>query len=346
MTTADAETSTPTEPLQSSEPTSPRRKQNTQNQQSNGYSLEELREIALRCEQLPNISDDQYNALLESLVKEREQYAKAQNFEESIYFTDAINFMVNTKTTHQRKEAFREAENKYKEQIKSIENEIQEFDLETRKQIRQQAEEQEMTYQRLIKQHEQEENEHLARWSSDAKVRQYNRASAQLSNLRKQARLLVQQCRFKEAEVVTAEIRELERKEVQNAHEAMQRDYEVSADAMAKRHQIEIENCEQKFSVNQRNLTMRRKRLRAALENKLEKVKHQMERECTEDKVWNSLQMKLKEEISKGNADPGIITTKVDIPTASVKDDSTITLPPLTIRRSSTRSSSRRNMNN
>ena len=344
MSTVDEETSQPIEPQRIQTPSSPRRRQNIQKNKHNEYSLQELREIALRCEQLPSISEEQYNSVLDQLVKERQQFAKEQNFEESIKFTNAINYMVNTKTTHQRREALRDVENKYRDQIRSIEDEIHDFDTETRKLIRQQAEEQEMTYQRLLKQHRQEEDDHLARWSSDAKVRQYNRASAQLSQLRKQARLLIQQCRFPEAEAVTAQIKELEKKEVHNAHEAMQRDYEASADQMAKRHALELENCEQKFSVNQRNLTMKRKRLRAALENKLEKVKHSMERECDEEKVWNSLQMKKKEEISRGIGDPGIITTKVDIPTASVKDDSTIALPPLTIRRGSTRNSSRRDL--
>lgn len=310
------------------------------------HDKEKLKEIALRCETLPPISDEEYNELLETLVSERLVYAKSDNYEKSILYTKAINFMVGNKETHLKKIAYKNAEDKYNAQIKEVEQELADFDAETKEQLRKLAEEQESAWQKLLKLHEKENDEHVERWSSEAKTRMYNRASNQLSGLRKQARLLIQQCRFEEAELLAKSIKEMEANEREHAHLMMQRDYESSVKSLEKRHQLEEDNQQQKTQVLTRNLVQRRARLRVALENKLQKAKALKDRECTEDKIWNQIQQKKKEQVSRGKVDPDIITTRIDIETHVITDDAIISLPPLAVRRPKTSRQTRLSMNN
>ena len=310
------------------------------------YTESDLKEIALRCQTLPPISDEEYNKLLETLVEERLGFAKSDNFEKSIEYTKAINFMVGNKEVYLKRSAYKSAEEKYNSQIKAIENELKEFDEETKTLLRKLNEEQEASFQKLLKLHEKECDDHVERWSSEAKTRMYNRASNQLSNLRKQARLLIQQCRFEEAELLSKEIKELDARERAAAHIVMQRDYEASVKSLEKRQKLEIDNHQQRTQVLNKNLYQKRMRLRVALENKLQKAKATKTRECTEDKIWNQIQAKKKEEISRGRIDADVITTKIDIDTNIMTDDAIISLPPLSVRRLKTSRMTRMSMNN
>lgn len=286
---------------------------------------------------MKDLTDGQTDQLLRVLVEERNAKAAENNFKESQRYQKAVSSLTDQQMKRKKASAQKEVLDQIESELKGKRDELAAFDKETEDQIKKFKEDKDAQRRRLEETHQEQLDKHAAEWTADKKVRQYNRASHGLINLRKQFKLLVQQCRFADASDVKAIIDRTEAGEKAVAHAQMQHDFDESLRKLEAKQEGEREFLETNAVVQLAQLEQKRARLRVALVNKLRKVEAQAERAQDQDKVWNSLQMQRLEQVS--NAQPrsanasATTTTKVTISTGSTREDATISLPPLNVKR-------------
>ena len=318
-------------------PTSPRRTRSKQNDDEplTDEEVMQYRDQALRNVPIRGLSDMQYEQIMDELVNERNETVKTNNFEESDRFNAAYELVQRCMIERQKNEAVSESVKQYEEQLKAAKDLVKQFDEETEAQLKALKEAKANQMAAINENHENQLDKHTLEWTSDKKVRQYNRASHTLINLRKQFKLLVQQCRFKEAGEVQKIIATHEAHEKEEAHLQMQRDFDESLRKLQARQEKEKETYRSQAAVQIEQLKQKRARLRVAVINRLNKVEKIGETAKDPEKVWNSLQMQRKEEMATARS-AGLsaqVTTKVNVQTADTKEDAMIELPPLVIKR-------------
>ena len=300
--------------------------------------MKQLRIRAIKLEPIDGYPESVYEELREILVEERRQQASKNKLEESEELTAAINHIDETETWQKKMNLQAEAYQDYQQQAKQLQDRTDAFDVETKTVMEQLKNKLKAQRQRILENQERELEMHSKRWTSDAKTRQYSHATNRLVFLRKQFKLLMTQCRFREANEVKAIIERTERAEQDAAFKCLQHDFDQSLAKLQQKHREELIFFEEQAKIKIIQLEQQRARLRVAYLNKKKRM-DQLEKKVSDaDKVWNMHQLERTEELSNGTlrSSVGVRTTKLslsDIRAKSDKDENLITLPPLNTRR-------------
>ncbi|EAX87200.1 hypothetical protein TVAG_215510 [Trichomonas vaginalis G3] len=331
-----------------SSPESPKSIQNNEPEQENDQQsvpltdeeLEHYRQMAFQQQPIRNLTDEQYNYIINSLIQERNEAAAEHKFTVSDRINSAQDFVQKCLLDKQKAEAQNEAINQYKQQLKEVNDEISQYDQETDRLIKELLESQQKARERLENTHNDQLDKHAEEWTSEKKQRQYNRASHGLINLRKQFKRLMQQNRFKEAGDVQSIITKAEEKEKYEAHLSMQRDYDNSLRMLQTRQKGEKQFFEQQSLIHLAQLKQKRERRRVALVNKQKKVEQIGLFANDAEKVWGKVQNQRKDENLSASGpilsrNGSIISPRTaTIKAQDSREDATIPLPPLDVRRS------------
>lgn len=300
--------------------------------------MKKLRDRALNLEPIDGHEDSVYEELREILVEERRQQASKNKLQESEELTAAINHVEETQTWQKKMNLQAEAYRDYEHQAKQLQDRTDSFDMETKLELEQLKNKLKAQRQRMIEHHERELEQHSKRWTSDAKTRQYSHATNKLVFLRKQFKLLMTQCRFREANEVKAIMERTERAEEAEAYKNLQHDFDQSLAKLQQKHRDELLFFDEQVKIKIKQLEQQRARLRVAYLNKKKRMDQLEKKVLDADKLWNLQKLERTEELSSGTmrGSLGMRTTKLslsDIRARSDKDENLISLPPLNTRR-------------
>jgi hypothetical protein len=103
---------------------------------------------------------------------------------------------------------------------------------------------------------------------------------------RKQLSLLLQQCRFKEAEEVQRIVERMDAQERESGRKLMQHDYMESVRKLAEKHDSEFAVFEQNANTRLAQLALRRQTERLSFVNKQKRIEKREEETRDANKVW------------------------------------------------------------
>lgn len=278
-----------------------KRKQSQENQHA--IRMEQLKQYAINFYHLDdpsiNITDDEYDELIQILNKERKKHISERNFVEGDKMNKVINTVVQDHEKKKKKELQRQEYNKYVTQHENFLNSLKKFDEETEEILNQIEKKNKELIEDLQKKHDDELTEHYTKWMSESKIRQYNHASQRLLNHRKTVELLLNQCRFNEAKELQATIEQIEKEEEKVAAAQMQHDYEESLKTLNERQENEEKFLKQKCEMKINQTQQRRKIERMTFMNKEKKFIKMKEQVSSPDKLWNAMQSQRINQIYK-----------------------------------------------
>lgn len=297
------------------------------------------KERAMNMEPLFGLENDEYNRILEELVDDRRRTAASHNFSESARINDAIKHVEECQIRQKKYEMQVAACQEYEEQVEQFEASVREFDEDTKRmeeELRAKLEEQK---QKVIAVHQHQTKLLEERWNSQAMQRRYNHASFTLRTNKKQFRLLMLECRFKEAETLKAVIDKMERSEQADAVKQMQSDFDDAEKALRAKQLNELQNIDQRAELQIKQLRQRRGWLRQAFLNKKKKFEQRAEQIADPDKLWNLAQLQRKEEIAAGGiASAPNTAARLNEKDIRDREEATLRLPPLRLGGSTRRS--------
>jgi hypothetical protein len=292
---------------------------------------------AVAGEPLPdNLTERDYEELIFHLGQFRKERAAAHNYKDGLRINDAIRNVQRALTKKRKDSMQKEAKADYEQTLSSFQEELQEFDNETKRLLTSLQEQQEEQRQQLALIHEGQEKDHHEHWSSPAKYRLYNRASNQLTILRRQHSILLVQCRFGEAEEVNRQIESKIREEEAINHAMHQRDFEESLAYLHEKQKGERDCFEVTVDVQLAQFHRKRATQRKVYENKEKKIEVKGEIAKDSEKLWNLAQMQRLEDLSGMQA---IRVSNSTLPSLKmsqrdIKDSNMIilSLPPLYVK--------------
>jgi hypothetical protein len=245
-----------------------------------------LKQRAYDLEPIPGYPLHYYDAILDDLQRERIQQATLSKFSEGERLNRAINHVIEARSEQAKLDCQRETQDKVRDQQSIVYREIAEYDRETERQHQLITEEYMREREKLESQQQRALDDHVLRWNSAAKRRQYNRASVKLIVQRRMRAVLLQQCRFTDAEQVDGIITNLEAAERVYAQKQMERDYSDSVGKLAIKHQGEIETLDMKVLVQHAQLRRKREIERMILLNREMKLKKREDAAKDKEKLW------------------------------------------------------------
>jgi hypothetical protein len=298
----------------------------------------ELHNRAVAEDNIDGLPDPVYDELRDLLVEERRQKVSAHKLLESEVLTTAIKLVDETQLYERKMKLQEDAYGNYDKQVAQVNEEMWVFDEKTRRMEFDLVRKLDVQRKRLLESHDYGLDDHEARWTADAKVRQYSHASTRLVFLRGQFKWLMTQCRFKEAEDVRRIIERTEQAEQELAFTCMQRDYEESLAKVKVKQQGELDFFNTHAEIQLKQLRQARAMERVTLVNKQRKVDEYERRISDPDKLWNQHQAARVNELvaKRGSRSPtGMITkmSRADITVRTEKEENIISLPPLNLRR-------------
>lgn len=292
-----------------------------------------LMERAMNGEQLVGLSDETYEELLFNLSQLRKKTAIQHRYRDGYKINEAIRSVTEIQTNARKQSMQKQAMTDYKQAMTDFQTECQEFDSETKKMEKELQNELKRQREEMKKSHQYELEEHHEHWSSPAKYRQYNRASNQLTVLRRQQAFLLVQCRFKDAEQVQSLIDQRTREEEAQNHKSHQHDYEESLKFIRNKQKNEVDFFEEKAQVQLTQFRQKRAAQRQVYEKREKRLEARNEVVRDLEKLWNSAQLQRIESVSQTNTrevqtfQPSSKMSRKDI---KDQDVAILSLPPLT----------------
>jgi hypothetical protein len=289
---------------------------------------------AIAGEPLPaSLTPHDLEDLLFQLGQFRKQRAAAHSYREGQRINDA---MRNTERAlmRLRKDGMqKEAKAEYEEELATFQAALQEFDNETKQRLKEIQDKQDEERKQLQFVHESQQRELTEHWSSPAKFRLYNRASNQVTILRRQHSILLMQCRFSDAEEVNRLIESRIKEEEATSHRMHQRDFEESTAYLTEKQKGEMESFETSVDVQLAQFNHKRAIQRRIFENKQKRIQVKGDIAKDPEKLWNLAQMQRLEDLSGAHAVRGSNSTlpSSKMTQRDIKDPAMIilSLPPL-----------------
>jgi hypothetical protein len=212
-------------------------------------TLKKLRARALELKPLAGATEEQLENLLYLVSTERKAIATHHRYRDGDKYNGVVShvdyaFIDARKKNRQQRE---------QETLKSAEAgckaETEAFDRETKQREKELRDHQKEQRDALLASHQAELDALEEHWKTPTKFRLYNRASNNLTVLRRQLAFLLVQCRFKEAEDVRRMVDEETRFEEEENHLVMQRDYDEAVKKVIARQAEELATFDNKAAV-------------------------------------------------------------------------------------------------
>ena len=316
-----------------------------QNQPSIEISDEELdmlKKRALNLQTLDDLADEVYQVIINSLIEDRNLYATQQNFKASQKYSVAIDHVSKCQLEQRKYNLQHESYNDMMDQMDGIKAQLQAFDNETNQMEADLRQKMESQIARIMENHEKELIDLQNKWNTENKMRQYNHASARLIFLRKQFKLYMRKCQFQEAEETKVMINRLEATEQDQAIKAIQARFDEAVAKVEAKQRDEIQFYRTRLDIRIKQLRQSRSKLREAITNRQRKVEQKGEIISDADKLWKYNQSQKAKNGS--NTQRSIITeaaiSRLTTRDLNEKEETTLSLPPLQLKRNQTRGTS------
>lgn len=290
-----------------------------------------LKEKAMALRPLYGLNDEDYDSILAELVEERRNNAATHKFSCSARINEAIRHVEACQIRQKKYVMQMEACQEYDEQVAQFKQSLRDFDDETDRLEKELAEKLTQQRQNLIKNHQAEIQAHTEKWTSASMKRRYNHASFGLRNNKKQFRLLMLECRFKEAETLKEVIDKTESAEKADAIKLMQADYDASHKALRARQLNDLRNMDQKAEISLNQLRQKRGWVRQSFMNKKRKIEQRAAQIADPDKLWNLAQLHRKEEIASGAMSVPNTAARLNEEDINDREEAVLELPPLKV---------------
>ena len=258
--------------------------------------VQNMKQLALNNQPLPNVPDNFFQELINELANDKYELIQKRLFEEAAIVASALEFAQNERIRIKKENVFQEAQNQHRQNVEQLQKEIDQFNEESQILYNQLQMEQNAQRERMQRQHDAENDQLIQLWSSDQKLRLYNRASPMLVQSRNQLQVLIENSRFDEAKILQHTIHQLEEKEQQQSHANMQRDFDIAAENLKKKHEQEIAAFQSRIEAQNEQFVQKRKQARIHLERRQKRIEAEAEMISDPNKVWNRNQMQQKEE--------------------------------------------------
>jgi hypothetical protein len=261
---------------------SPRRFKST----SNCLSISVLKERAMKLQPLENLQFTCYDDIIHELEIDKQTQLDSQNFRVAAGIAMAISHVEAYRMSAQNITLFREIENAHEQEVGLMNEEIKEFDRETRKFLVGLERQQKQQRQALLATHENELRTHLESWKSTSQQKRYSHPSASLIIKRKQYQLLMDGGRYTEAELCAKDIEMTEQRQIVDAVDQVKVEFRESKRKLQMKHEDELAALEVKFESEHKFLIGRRELERGVLLNLKKKRELKGEALDSPEKVW------------------------------------------------------------
>lgn len=177
-------------------------------------------------------------------------------------------------------------------------------------------------------------------WKSESKLRQYNRASGRLRNLRTQQKILLNSHRYEEMRLVKREADNLEKIETKDKQFGLLSGYKEALEKLEQKHNIEMENLTLAQQTRWESYADARKFDLNVKKKRISKLKDALKDAQNSEKVWNTMHStsaSLQPRSWKTSQTSNVIRAKSMSQTEVVCNFNTLRLvpvpPPKTIRK-------------
>lgn len=271
-------------------------KYSTNNQMNSARSIrpvdeddEELVERILNGDDLSEIGTETYARLIEKLKLERDQLIAANKVKESE--------VVNTKYLRIQQIQFEEMKNKLRnQQIEKVTSRLEQATEDytnLKKTIKvldsEMIDDMNSQIQSLKDRQKEEVNKLREEWKSDSKLRQYNRASARLRNLRTQQRILLNAHKYEEMRLVKKEADNLEKIETKDKQFGLMSGFREALEKLEQKHNIELETLQVAQQTRWESYSDARKFDLNVKKKRIHKLKDALKDAQNAEKVWNTM---------------------------------------------------------
>ncbi|KAK8897108.1 hypothetical protein M9Y10_015042 [Tritrichomonas musculus] len=289
--------------------------------------------LAFRQKQINLHSIEEYEYLKAEISRKRTRLAASHDYEEADKYQKALEFVMKCEIHLQQHEALAILSQEVKEKEDNFKSSLEKFDNETKEQLKQLQDEIQEQRITMESRHQKEINDFEVRWNGQEKNRLYNRPSNVLSTLRRQLNFMLTQCRFEEAQEVQKQIDEREKFEKEENYLQMQHDFNEALKKLTNKQNSEKRFFEERSKLRLVTFEQKRQRKRIGYENREKKIKSQKNTASNPEKAWHATQYRRLEE--------GAILKKVPPSQAAVtriarrdifeKEVITLALPPLSV---------------
>lgn len=287
---------------------------------------------ALNKEPILNLTDDVYSDILFELAEKRKKYAIHHNYKEGDRMSEAITFVEKCQKNTQMNAYAVDYQKSFEDEKTKFENEFKEYDSKTQELFKELKDQQEEKRKVLLEEQRKERDKHREKWTSEWMVRQYNKQSVQLTQMRKQHSLLLCQNRFKEAESLNNLIVQKAKQEEDVNSKSYQFDYDSSVKMLKERQKLEIDNFESQCENQFIKLKGDRARRRVAYEFREKKINSKSAVANDPEKIWNaSMLQRVENSAANSQKRANMPSTRMKKEDLKDLDIMTLSLPPLKV---------------
>lgn len=304
-------------------------------------AIQKLKEKAMKLENLgPNITLDQYEELLYCLTEERKSLATNHKYREGARLNNAVEFVEQAFLKAKKTEMQKGSMETFEKGEKDFNDKFEDYDKKTEQMKKDLLDKQKRQRDTLNAVHQKELDDFDAHWKSPAKQRLYNRASPQLTSMRRQLAFMLVDCRFKDAEEVRAIVDRRTQFEEKENHMLMQHDFDEALKKLKAKQALETESFEEKAEVEREKLKQDRAKQRVGWENRAKKIAAKGEVVKDMDRLWNHEKNQRIANLSKTCASVAASLPSTKLTRKDIADQEMVvlTLPPLNNRRAAPKS--------
>lgn len=246
---------------------------------------------ALAGDPLDGVSEDDLRTMIYDLSEDRRRLANSHQFKKAGQVNEAMKRAEKAVLQIQKDTLQRAAMEEFEQQDEEFRSKFADFDAETETLTRELKEQLNAKRQSLHNQHAQELEDFEERWTSPPKERLYNRASYTLTSMRRQLKVMLQQCQFDDAEEVQEQIRRRKASEESENSFIMRHDFNEALRKLEAKQAEEKRLFEESAALKLKTLSDRRQRLRVRFVNreKYMERREKMIQDC--DKLWTHAQL-------------------------------------------------------
>ena len=250
---------------------------------------DQLIERILNGDDISDIDTETYTRLIEKIKLERDQLISANKVKESEEANTKylriqqirLEQMKNNFRDHQiekvtsRLEKANEDYSKLKKMIKVLDNEM--------------IEDMNNQIQTLKNRQKEEVAKLQEEWKSESKIRQFNRTSGRLRNLRTQQQILLNTHKYEEMRLVKREADNLEKKETKDRQFGLLSGFKEALEKLQQKHNVELENLQIAQQTRWESYQDARKFDLNVMKRRISKLKSALKDAQNSEKVWNTL---------------------------------------------------------
>lgn len=292
----------------------------TSSKKKSKYDMKEVTDLSAQIYQGQPITTDDPDliaAAILDLQDMRYQFECEKKFDEALKAVQAIDRAREVQKEKLKKLYSNEEVEEVNQKIEKSKRQLSRLNKKAEDQINQLNYDLDELVENLRKRQEAEIERHDQIWTSESKVRDFNRTSGKVRALRYQQQKMLNSKRYAEAEQVRRIADRTVAMEAQMAYKQMQNEYQESLDLLLKKHQEEMDNLLIANAAKKRDLQHKIDKRKAPIILRISQLENEEKLARDEDRVWNHRYKLDSASISKRmglTADANVQSARLRIP--------------------------------